>query len=112
MRILLDECMPARLALHLTGHSVQTVPQAGWAGVKNGRLLELIGESGKFDLFVTMDKNLPRQQQLDSLPFAVVVFRANSSSLENALVLIPEFLRRLEEFAPGNSYLLTQMLDP
>ena len=42
MRIILDECMPARLRRDLPGHQVQTVPRAGWAGIKNGKLLQLI----------------------------------------------------------------------
>ena len=47
MRILLDECLPARLRRDLPGHEVLTVPRAGWAGVKNGKLLRLIAESGQ-----------------------------------------------------------------
>ncbi len=39
MRILLDECLPRRLGLELVDHLVLTVPQAGWAGISNGKLL-------------------------------------------------------------------------
>ena len=56
MRILLDECLPARFRRELPGHGIQTVPQAGWAGIKNGRLLRLIAGSGKFDVFLTVNK--------------------------------------------------------
>jgi predicted nuclease of predicted toxin-antitoxin system len=42
MRILLDECLPKDLARELPGHTVQTVAQAGWAGISNGKLLRLI----------------------------------------------------------------------
>ena len=41
MRVLLDECLPRRLKLEIRGHSVQTVPEAGWAGRSNGELLSL-----------------------------------------------------------------------
>ena len=41
MRILLDEDVPRRLANLLVGHDVSTVPQSGWAGIKNGKLLAL-----------------------------------------------------------------------
>jgi hypothetical protein len=61
MRILLDECLPKDLAGELQGHTVRTVPQTGWASIKNGKLLRLIAGSGKFDVFVTVDKNLPRE---------------------------------------------------
>jgi len=47
MRVLLDECLPARLRLDLPGHEVATVPQAGWAGIKNGKLLCLMAEPGQ-----------------------------------------------------------------
>ena len=106
MRILLDECLPARLRRDLPGHDVQTVPQAGWAGVKNGRLLRLIAESGSFGVFLTMDKNLPRQQNVENLPFAVVVLRAKSNRFEDTHPLMPEVYRRLAEFQPGQVYVL------
>ncbi|MEO7346442.1 MAG: hypothetical protein ABIZ49_05390 [Opitutaceae bacterium] len=64
MRVLLDECLTGRLAQHLPGHEVETVRRAGWMGIKNGRLLRLIAESGRFGVFVTMDKSLPHQQDL------------------------------------------------
>jgi len=41
MRILLDESVPARLGVLLTGHSVTTVQRRGWASIKNGKLLAL-----------------------------------------------------------------------
>ena len=107
MRILLDECLPARLRQDLPGHEVLTVPRAGWAGIKNGHLLRLVAESGRFDLFLTMDKSLPHQQQLAGLPFAVVVMRAKSNRFRDTHPLMPEVLRRLAEFQPGRTYVLT-----
>lgn len=41
MKVLLDECIDRRLAKEIEGHDVVTVPQAGWAGIKNGNLLRL-----------------------------------------------------------------------
>ena len=107
MRILLDECLPARLRRDLSGHEVTTVPQAGWAGIKNGALLRLIAESGQFDVFLTMDKSLPHQQQLKCLPFAVAVLRARSNRFEDTHPLMPEVFRRLAEFQAGQVHVLT-----
>jgi predicted nuclease of predicted toxin-antitoxin system len=104
MRILLDECVPARLRRDLPGHTVSTVPQAGWAGIKNGKLLQLVAKSGNFDVFITMDKNLPHQQKLENLPFAVAILRAKSNRLEDTHPLMPEVLRRLLEFQAGKVY--------
>ena len=50
MRVILDECLPRRLGSDLAGHLVTTVPQAGWAGVSNGKLLALI--AGTYDAFI------------------------------------------------------------
>jgi predicted nuclease of predicted toxin-antitoxin system len=106
MRILLDECLPARLCRDLPGHDVVTVPRAGWAGIKNGRLLKLIADSSKFDVFLTMDKSLPHQQQFKHLPFAVIVLRAKSNRFGDIHPLMPELLRRLPEFQRGQVYRL------
>ncbi len=56
MRVLLDECVPRALRRELPGHQVKTVAEAGWAGVKNGELLQLAAR--EFDLVATVDGNL------------------------------------------------------
>ena len=40
-KLLLDECIPKKLKSHLSGCDCVTVPEAGWAGKKNGELLSL-----------------------------------------------------------------------
>jgi hypothetical protein len=62
MRVLLDECLPRKLKLELTGHDAKTVPETGWAGLKNGELLR--AAAGQFDAFITVDRNLPAQRPL------------------------------------------------
>ncbi len=71
MRILLDECLPARLGRELVGHEVSTAPKMGWAGLKNGVLLTRAVTAG-FEVFLTVDKNLPKQQKLAAYAIAVV----------------------------------------
>ena len=56
MKILLDECVPARLSRLLSQHEVITAQKAGWAGIKNGELLRRA--AADFDAFVTVDRNL------------------------------------------------------
>ncbi len=107
MRLLLDECLPKDLARELPGHTVKTVPQAGWASISNGKLLRLIADSEKFDLFLTVDKSLPHQQKIKDLPFALVVLRAKSNRLIHVSPFAPEILRRLPEFQPGRVYILS-----
>ena len=43
-----------------------TVPQVGWAGIKNGELLSRA--QSQFDAFVTVDRNLAFQQNILSSP--------------------------------------------
>ena len=93
MKVLLDECLPRRLVAKLTGHEVQTVPQAGWASIKNGALLKLA--EGNFDVFVTVDRNLSFQQNLAQRKIAIIVLRAYSNRFQDLLPLVPTILEAL-----------------
>jgi predicted nuclease of predicted toxin-antitoxin system len=99
MRVLLDECLPKRLKRDLVGHEVQTVPEAGWAGRKNGELLGLA--AGRFDAFITIDRNLVYQQRVVGLSFGVLVLRARSNRLSDLQVLVPKLLEALAVIRPG-----------
>jgi len=107
MRVLLDECLPKDFAKELPGHAIKTVPQAGWASAKNGKLLRLIADSGKFEAFLTVDKNLPRQHKIQGLPFPVVALLTKSNRLDDVVPFAPELLRRLPSFKPGRVYILS-----
>src|SRR5215213_4078828 len=99
MRILLDECVPRRLRGALVGHEVTTVPQAGWAGKKNGELLALI--EGAYDAFLTVDRAIPSQQRLVNRPYAVLILHAESNRLADLLPLDPDVLAALEVAQAG-----------
>src|SRR6266849_2144231 len=70
MRVLLDECVPRALRRELPGHEVRTVAEAGWAGVRNGELLQLAAK--QFDLLLTVDRNLEYQQNFAGLALAAL----------------------------------------
>jgi hypothetical protein len=87
------------------------VPIEGWASVKNGELLALIGEAG-FSAFISADKNLDTQQSLRGRPFATLLLRACNKTpterqqlrhllligdLHMACVLVPDALWNLIE---------------
>ncbi len=91
MRVLLDEQLPRQLAPYLVGHEVRTVQQQGWAGLKNGELLQRAGRAG-FDAFVTADQNLTFQQNLRGFNLFVVVLIAPSNALEDLLPVVPSAL--------------------
>jgi hypothetical protein len=99
MRVVLDECLPKRLTRELPGHEARTVQQMGWSGISNGKLLSLI--RGQFDAFITVDSNLAYQQNLSTLPVAVVVLRAPSNKIEDLRPLLPALLATLTVLKPG-----------
>jgi predicted nuclease of predicted toxin-antitoxin system len=93
VNVLLDECVDARLAREITGHQVQTVPQAGWAGLEDRQVLE--NAEKKFDVFVTTDSNIEFQQNLATFNLAVVVLRAHTNRLADLKPLVPQLLALL-----------------
>jgi len=99
MKLLLDECIDRRFARELPGHVVRTVPQMGWATIKNGRLLRLAEK--EFDVFVTVDRNLSFQQNLPKFDIAVAVLRARSNRLEDLQPLAAPLLAALAGMKAG-----------
>ena len=98
MKILLDECIDRRVARELKGHSVKTVPQMGWATIKNGRLLALAEKN--FDVFLTVDRNLSFQQHVPKFKLALLVIRSPSNRLQDLLPLVPRILSALGKCKP------------
>ena len=86
MKLLLDECVDWRRSRELQGHDVKSARQMGWSTIRNGDLLALAAKS--FDVFVTVDRKLPSQQNLVGLPIAVVVLRARTNRLADLPPLV------------------------
>jgi hypothetical protein len=105
VKVLLDECLPKRLAGMLVGHEVLTARQMNWLGLSNGRLL--LSANPLFDVFVTVDKNLVRQQDLTGLRIAVIVLRARSNKIEDLGPLVPQVLALLGCVTPGTVTLIS-----
>ena len=76
MKVLLDEGVPHNLRPVLVEHDVFTTSRMGWAGVRNGALLQKAEQYG-FKVFVTADQNLSYQQNLRKRAFGVVVLSSN-----------------------------------
>lgn len=72
--------------------------EMGWAGTKNGRLLVLA--TAAFDAFITVDQNLPHQQNLDRLPIAVIRLVARANTIDVLAPLAPGILVALTRLAP------------
>ena len=99
MQILLDECLPKKLKRELIGHTVFTVEEKGWSGVKNGELL--YSAEKEFDVWVTADQNIEFQHNLSRFNIAVAVLVAPRNKLEVLLPLIPELHEVLKTIQPG-----------
>ena len=101
-KLLLDECIPRKFKNHLPGHDCLTVPEAGWAGKKNGELLSAAENAG-FQVFVSLDQGIEFQQNLTGRNIAVILLRAKSNRLADLVRLASQILVSLSSIEPGNS---------
>ncbi|GCL60570.1 MULTISPECIES: DUF5615 family PIN-like protein [Microcystis] len=95
MRLLLDECIDRRLMREFTGYNIKTVPQMGWTGIKNGQLLGLASQ--EFDIFITVDNNLPFEQNLPQFNLAIIILQSQSNRL------VPKVLEVLATVTKGTA---------
>jgi predicted nuclease of predicted toxin-antitoxin system len=84
VNILLDECTPRVVKKRLPKLNIQTVQEMGWSGLKNGELLA--AAEGQFDVFVTTDKNLRYQQNLQGRKLAVLLLPSNQVPIVERLI--------------------------
>ncbi len=91
--------MPRRLKPEFLGHGVFTVDEAGFKGLKNGNLLR--AASGQFDALITVDRKLPREQDLTKFKLAVVVLVSRSNRYEDLKPIVPLILDSLVSIKPG-----------
>lgn len=105
MKVLLDECLPRRLKRELREYDVATVPEMGWAGIKNGALLRLIQTAG-IEVFVTIDGNLTYQQNLKDTRLTIIVLKAPDNTIETLRPLVPRILTALQSINPGSTLLI------
>ena len=96
MKILLDESLPRKLIEDFgTENEVWTVRDKGWLGKKNGDLLKLMIDDN-FEMFVTVDRNLPYQQNLIRFPLTIFVLCAVNNRRETLAKLIPQVFDRIK----------------
>ena len=88
-----------KLKRDLVGHDVATVVEPGYSGLKNGVLLR--AASGNFDVLITVDRNLPFQQNIGSHQIAVLIIVAQGVTYSDLKPLVPEVLTSLGTIKPG-----------
>jgi predicted nuclease of predicted toxin-antitoxin system len=97
MKVLVDECVPLKLARLLSGHQFSTVQARGWGSYKNGRLLTLA--ETEFDIFLTCDRNLTYQQNLRGRKIAILALSTNHwPTLKSNFTLVQT---ALDKITPG-----------
>lgn len=102
VRVLLDENVD-RLLIPLFDPTfrVTTVQEQEWAARKNGDLLR--AAATEFDVFVTMDRNLPYQQNLQAFDLAVIVLSARSNAYAHVAPLMPRVNAAIRSATPGEA---------
>ena len=101
MRLLIDECVDERLRLLFPDYECQTARFAQLAGLKNGRLLEAAEDAG-FDVLITVDQNIPDQQNLVRRRIALVILCGPTNRLRDLERLVTAGLSALRSIRPGD----------
>jgi len=95
VKIIIDECVPHIVKKCLPQREIKTVQEMNWAGVKNGELLKLV--EAEFEIFITSDKNLRYQQNLQNRKIAILLLPGNQIPIvRNLLPQIDEELERIK----------------
>lgn len=95
MRVLLDNCIDRNFARLIRGHDVAAAADLGWGGLENGKLLA--SAATRFDVLVTVDKNIRYQQNLSKLPIPVVELDAPRSRIDDLALFVPHLPAALEQ---------------
>jgi hypothetical protein len=103
MRIILDENLPKPLKAEFPHHTVTTVQEEGLSGTANGALLARI--EGRFDIFITADKNLRYQQNLRGRMLAILELPTNRITLLRPM--FPRIIAAVDALPPSAYLQLT-----
>lgn len=100
MRVLVDQCLPRRLAAELTGHEATTVRAQRWLGLRNGVLLRAAVDAG-FDVFITNDSSIEFQQNVKRIGIAVIALVGFRNRIQDLRTAVPDILEELATIQPG-----------
>lgn len=101
----MDHCVPRPFARLLLGHEVSTARAAGLDNVSNGKLLASAAAAA-FDVLITVDGSLSKQQSKSDLPLPVVLIIAYGCKIDDLAPLAPEVLKLLGQQLQKRVYLL------
>lgn len=100
MKILLDENIPTKVKFAFNeGFDIKTVRDMEWLGKKNGELLGLLTFNG-FDIFITIDKNLQHQQNLEKFDISIILLLAK----DNKHQTLQPFIEKVNKLIKDRQY--------
>ena len=99
MKILLDENLPAKLKYDFgENHTAYSVRDMDWLGKKNGELLKL-AVINKFDVIITLDKNLKHQQSILKFEINFIILLATDSKHQT----LQPFMEKVKSSLDGDN---------
>ena len=107
MRLLIDECVDERLRLLFPSHDCQTARFANLVGVTNGLLLEA-AEAAGFDVLITVDQNIPDQQNLAGRRISLMILCGATNRLRDLEPLVPAAVTALDWIGRGEVVRISQ----
>ena len=100
MRVLLDQCTPAPIRDYLSKHHISTAYEQGWGTLLNGNLIKA-AEGGGFDVLLTADSHMMKQQNLKKTRLAIIVL--NTNHWASILASISSVVEAVDNAKPGLS---------
>lgn len=89
MKVLLDEQLDVRLKPLLENCQAHTLHDFEWLGLKNGELREAMNLAD-FDALISADKNMPFQQNLSKVNFALLLIDTPSLLFDSQVLFLPK----------------------
>ena len=98
--------MPKPLIRELGGYPATRVSELGWQDLDDRPLLERAAVA--FDVLITVDRNIPYQQNLSRLAIALVILKARKNTVGYLLPLVSDLLDALDVISPGDIYVIEE----
>lgn len=99
IRVLLDACVPQSLRQQLAQFEVETARFVGLDQHSDTELLNVIEH--RFDVLVTLDRNLQYQHKIAGRSIAVVVVRIADQTPASYRTVLPAIRQAIEAARPG-----------
>jgi len=99
VRVLLDEGVPDIIQRRLKTIAIATVQELGWRSISNGDLLDLM--TGRFDVLITTDKNIPLQQNLATRNLSAIIIPSNRIRI--LIPLLPQIESAINRINAGET---------